>query len=128
MSKRILVVEDQKHLLTILRDLLSACRYTVIDDATGVLARRGLSVLKAKRTIEAMLNHGEVRVHAPTVENVTILSRELKAVGVRRWRGPASEAPSLHRRKRHGNGRMRTRSHDFLVPSPTSRMSFFPFS
>jgi len=52
-------------------------------DATGILVRRGLSVLKAKRTIEAMLSHGEVRVHVPTVENVKILSRELKAVGVR---------------------------------------------
>jgi DNA-binding transcriptional regulator YiaG len=52
-------------------------------DATGILARRGLSVLKAKRTIEAMVEHGEARVHVPTVESVKTLTRELKAVGVR---------------------------------------------
>jgi DNA-binding transcriptional regulator YiaG len=52
-------------------------------DATGILARRGVSVVKAKRTIETMVEHGEVRVHVPTVENIKMLSRELKVVGVR---------------------------------------------
>ena len=51
--------------------------------ATGVLARRGLSVLKAKRAVETMIEHGEVRVHVPTVESVITLAGELKAAGIR---------------------------------------------
>ncbi len=51
-------------------------------DATMALARRGLTMLRAKRTIEAMLEDGEVAVEVPTVEDWTTLARDLRKAGV----------------------------------------------
>jgi len=51
--------------------------------ATAVLARRGLTILKAKRAIEALVEHGEVRLSVPAVENLSLMVGELKAAGVR---------------------------------------------
>lgn len=46
------------------------------------LARRGISLLKAKRAIESMLDEGRSYVHLPTVEDVATLAAELSAAGV----------------------------------------------
>jgi DNA-binding transcriptional regulator YiaG len=46
------------------------------------LARRGMTLLRAKRAIEAMLDEGEVAVEAPTVEDFAALVRDLRKAGV----------------------------------------------
>ena len=46
------------------------------------LARRGLTLLRAKRAIEAMLENGEVALEVPTVEDLPNLVRDLGAAGV----------------------------------------------
>jgi DNA-binding transcriptional regulator YiaG len=46
------------------------------------LFRRGTSLAKAKRTVEAMVEHGEAVIHLPTVEDVGVLADELLASGV----------------------------------------------
>jgi putative transcriptional regulator len=46
------------------------------------LARRGMTLLRAKRAIEAMLEDGEVVVEAPTVEDFEALARDLRKAGV----------------------------------------------
>lgn len=46
------------------------------------LARRGISLLKAKRAIEAMLGDERTYIHLPTVEDATVLVAELSAAGV----------------------------------------------
>jgi putative transcriptional regulator len=38
-------------------------------------------LLRAKRTIEAVVENGEAVVHLPTVEHVTKLARELRSAG-----------------------------------------------
>jgi DNA-binding transcriptional regulator YiaG len=45
------------------------------------LAKRGITLLRAKRTIEAVVENGEAVVHLPTVEHVTKLARELRSAG-----------------------------------------------
>lgn len=50
-------------------------------DATESLARRGLSMLKAKRAIEAAIEQGESVVAVPTVEDMRTLASELQATG-----------------------------------------------
>jgi DNA-binding transcriptional regulator YiaG len=52
-------------------------------DATMALARRGLTLLKAKRLIEAVVEHGDAAVTVPTVESLAVLMAELDAAGVR---------------------------------------------
>lgn len=51
--------------------------------AAMALARRGMTMLRAKRAIEAVLEHGETVVEVPVVENSPALARELRAAGVR---------------------------------------------
>lgn len=51
--------------------------------ATLALAKRGLTLLKAKRVIEEMLDTGRAVAHIPTVEDETALARELGAAGCR---------------------------------------------
>jgi putative transcriptional regulator len=51
-------------------------------DAAMALARRGMTLLRAKRAIEAMLDDGEVAVEVPTVEDFDALARELSKAGV----------------------------------------------
>jgi len=51
--------------------------------ATRVLAKHGLSMLRAKRTIEAAIETGEARVHLPKVENAGGVIRELESKGIR---------------------------------------------
>lgn len=50
--------------------------------AVMALARRGLSMLKAKRAVEAMIANGRVIVELPTVESPDALAAELKDAGV----------------------------------------------
>jgi DNA-binding transcriptional regulator YiaG len=50
--------------------------------ATESLAKRGLTMLRAKRAIEHMLEKGETIVDVPTVENLAVLSEELADAGV----------------------------------------------
>ncbi len=50
--------------------------------AIEALVRRGASVTKAKRAVEAMVEVGEAVVHAPTVEDAAVLAAELDAAGV----------------------------------------------
>ena len=49
--------------------------------AALALARANIALLRAKRTIEYMLRHGEASVHLPKA-NMRRLKRELKAAGV----------------------------------------------
>ena len=51
-------------------------------DATMALARRGMTMLRAKRAIEAMLEDGEVAMEVPTVEDLDALARDLRKAGV----------------------------------------------
>lgn len=54
-----------------------------IVSAAMSLARRGISLLKAKRAIEAILQDGRTCIHLPTVEDTPALVAELAAAGVR---------------------------------------------
>ena len=51
-------------------------------DATHALARRGLSLLRAKRAIERLVAEGRVFVALPTVEDPAALTADLAAAGV----------------------------------------------
>ena len=51
-------------------------------DATHALAKRGMTMLRAKRAIEAMLEDGRVFVDVPTVEDPAALAADLAAAGV----------------------------------------------
>ena len=51
-------------------------------DATLALARRGLDMLTAKRSIEALVETGEARVDLPVVEDTAALAGDLAAAGV----------------------------------------------
>jgi DNA-binding transcriptional regulator YiaG len=51
--------------------------------ATLILAKRGLSMLRAKRTIEAVTEKSEIRVRLPTVSIAGDVIRELKTAGIR---------------------------------------------
>lgn len=51
--------------------------------AVMALAKRGLSMLKAKRAIEAMITSGDVVVEVPKVESVEDLAADLGSAGVR---------------------------------------------
>jgi DNA-binding transcriptional regulator YiaG len=51
--------------------------------AAESLARRGLSMLRAKRAIEAMIEQGEVFIRVPLVEDVKIFVRELAKAGIK---------------------------------------------
>lgn len=50
--------------------------------AAMVLARRGVSMLRAKRAIEGMLKTGDAVVHAPKVERLSKLASELNEAGI----------------------------------------------
>ena len=52
-------------------------------DATMALARRGMTMLRAKRAVEAMLEDGEVVVEVPMVEDLSALATELRKAGVK---------------------------------------------
>jgi putative transcriptional regulator len=52
-------------------------------DATLALAKRGLTLLKAKRAIEAVIQNGVHEVDVPTVENLWLLANELSEAGFR---------------------------------------------
>lgn len=49
--------------------------------AAMTLARRGLSLAASKEAVEQLLDNGSVRIAVPTVESVTVLSRDLEACG-----------------------------------------------
>jgi DNA-binding transcriptional regulator YiaG len=51
-------------------------------DATFTLARRGLSMLRAKRAIEVLMEKRRVDVHLPTVENPAAVLAELERAGI----------------------------------------------
>ena len=53
-----------------------------IVSAAMSLARRGISLLKAKRAVEAILQDGRTYIHLPMVEEVAGLTAELAAAGV----------------------------------------------
>ncbi|HLH48982.1 MAG TPA: helix-turn-helix domain-containing protein [Roseiarcus sp.] len=50
-------------------------------DAILALRRRGLSMLKAKRAIEAAVNEGRIVLTVPVVESVGALAKELRGAG-----------------------------------------------
>jgi len=50
--------------------------------ASRALARRGLSLLKAKRAMEEMLDKGQVVVELPLVEDSKVLREDLRSAGV----------------------------------------------
>lgn len=50
--------------------------------ATMSLARRGISLLRAKRAVEEMLATGRAVIELPKVENQTFLTAELDELGV----------------------------------------------
>ena len=55
-------------------------------DAALALAKRGLTMLRAKRVVEAVVEHGEAAAHVPTVEDITALVEELRHAGVKATR------------------------------------------
>jgi putative transcriptional regulator len=55
-------------------------------DATMALTRRGMTMLRAKRAVEAMLEDGEVVLEVPTVEDVAVLAKELRKAGIKATR------------------------------------------
>ena len=50
--------------------------------ATLALARRGMTLLRAKRAVEAMVELGEAIAHVPTVESAAMLAGDLKTAGI----------------------------------------------
>lgn len=60
-----------------------------VIDAMFTLARRGLTMLKAKRHIEALVEHGVTFVHLPTVGDPQAVVAELTQAGI----GTAPVAP-----------------------------------
>ena len=54
--------------------------------ATRVLAKRGLSMLRAKRAVEAAVEIGEAHVRLPNVDIAGDVIRELKSTGIRALR------------------------------------------
>ncbi len=63
-------------------------------DATMTLARRGMSLLKAKRAVEASMVGETVCVALPCVEDVATVLRELTAAGFEAAEAPV-EAPDV---------------------------------
>jgi DNA-binding transcriptional regulator YiaG len=59
------------------KDTRSARSITVIQ----ALAANGLSLLKAKRTVEAAMRDGSAVVEVPAVECITALAREMRGTG-----------------------------------------------
>jgi putative transcriptional regulator len=51
-------------------------------DATLTLARRGMTMLRAKRAVEALLEKGRVFVELPTVEDTAALTDDLRKAGI----------------------------------------------
>ena len=51
-------------------------------DAIRALARRGMTLLRAKRAVEAMVEDGSALAHVPMVDDASALSSELKKAGV----------------------------------------------
>ena len=49
------------------------------------LARRGVSLLKAKRAIEATLKDGQAYIHLPVVDDAAAVIAELRAAGITAW-------------------------------------------
>jgi DNA-binding transcriptional regulator YiaG len=69
--------------------------------ATRVLAKRGLSMLRAKRAIETAVETGEVRVHLPNVDIAGDVIRELRLAGIRAQRlAHAMDVSEMLRRMR----------------------------
>ena len=54
--------------------------------AAKVLARHGLTMLRAKRAVEAMVENGETRVRLPHVELAADVVEDLKATGIKALR------------------------------------------
>jgi putative transcriptional regulator len=65
----------------VLRPALDGPRLRTID-ATHALALRGMTMLRAKRATETLLENGRVFVDLPTVEDVQVLIAELAAAGI----------------------------------------------
>jgi putative transcriptional regulator len=75
-------------------------------DAMFVLARRGLSMLKAKRYIETLLEQGKTFVLLPTVEDPQLVTDDLIAAGIDVVRIEQPQVPNvLAIRKRLGLSR-----------------------
>lgn len=70
----------------VLRPEADRARIKTIDAAMA-LARRGLPMLRAKRTMEAMLDDGEIAGRVPMVEDTATLARDLREAGVEVARG-----------------------------------------
>ena len=64
-------------------------------DGMAALARRGLTMLKAKRTIEALVEDGRVFVSLPTVEDHQALRDELARAGIKAAPVEPSEEPDV---------------------------------
>ena len=64
------------------------------------LSKRGLSLLRAKRAIEGLLETGGVTIQLPMVEDLTALTDELFHIEGRRressWGGDAFSPPHRH--------------------------------
>jgi putative transcriptional regulator len=69
--------------------------------ATRVLAKRGLSMLRAKRAIETAVETGEARVRLPNVDIAGDVIRELQSTGIRAQRlAQAMDVGEMLRRMR----------------------------
>lgn len=68
-------------------------------DAMFVLARRGLTMLRAKRCVEAVVEHGTAQVELPTVEDVGAVVTELARAGIEAEQASLERLPdaAVHR-------------------------------
>jgi putative transcriptional regulator len=75
------VVPDGSPEVLTLRGEAKGCEFLTVRAALA-LARRGLSLLEAKRADEILLDESEVTVRLPGVESRDVLARELSAAGI----------------------------------------------
>ena len=73
-------VSSGSPVVLVLRPLPDLAVVNVID-ATLALARRGLTMLRAKRAAEAAVEEGEALVNVPMVERLATLVGDLRAAG-----------------------------------------------
>ena len=66
----------------VLRPVSDRSQVKVIP-AVQILMTNGLTMLKAKRAVEAALDHGELAVRLPAVESIGALAQGLRTAGLR---------------------------------------------
>ncbi len=74
----------------LLIEMARPLRETKTIFAIGALAHRGMNLLRAKRSVEAMMYEGKAYVYVPKVESIEALIQELADAGVKATALPAA--------------------------------------